>query len=551
MSATTSHFSSGGRPVIVHTLVELLYEAAARFGSNIAVSQDHESISYKDLNDWSTAFAALLLSRGLGRGDRVALCLPAGIDAVAAIVGILKSGAAYVPLDSRNPPAWNAFILADSNATAFVGDVGDLEVPDICVIGQEDMARTRNQAKSLPCAITAVSPIDTAYVIYTSGTSGKPKGVEVAHGNVIALLSSASNLFSFTSSDRWTLFHSTAFDFSVWEMWGAIASGAELVVLSYWSVRTPDAYLRIVRDRGVTVLNQTPTAFAGFSAAALRLGCELPDLRYVILGGEKVKPATLRTWADRFGLEKPHLINMYGITETTVHATFHRLTLEDLAGTESVIGRPLPGFSAPILTADHRDADPGEIGELLLAGPQVTNGYLNKPELTAERFVYLPGHEGIPYYRSGDLVSRRNTGDLVYHGRSDHQVKLRGHRIEIAEVEAAVRSHFGITDTVAWVKEYQDDDNRLICAYTCDSALSQPDIHSLREHVKALLPSYMRPAHYIFLREMPLTVNGKIDTDGIARHFEERRTIDASPSRLPAVSGRDYHEDSILGRRYP
>lgn len=520
-------FAGDGRAEDAGTLVELIHEATARFGSNIAVSEGHESVSYEDLNDWSTALAVLLRSKGLGRGDRVALCLPAGIDAIAAIIGILKSGAAYVPLDSRNPPAWNAFILADSSVAALVGDVGDLEIPDICVIGQEDMSRTRNQAKSLPGAITAVSPLDPAYVIYTSGTSGKPKGVEVAHGNVIALLSGTSDLFSFTSSDRWALFHSTAFDFSVWEIWGAIASGAELVVLSYWAVRTPDAYLQVIRDRGVTVLNQTPTAFVGFSAAALRLGCELPPLRYVIFGGEKVKPATLRAWADRFGLGKPHLINMYGITETTVHATFHRLTLQDLAGTESVIGRPLPRFTARILTADHRDAEPGEIGELLLAGPQVTNGYLNKPELTAERFVYLPGHEGTRYYRSGDLVSRRNTGDLVYHGRSDHQVKLRGHRIEIAEVEAAVRSHPGVGDAVAWVREFQDDDDRLICAHTCDAVLSSPDTHSLREHVKALLPSYMRPAHYVFLPEMPRTVNGKIDIDAVTRHFKERRTIDA------------------------
>jgi amino acid adenylation domain-containing protein len=504
-----------------------MHEAASRFGSNIAVSEGHESISYEDLNDWSSALAVLLRSRGLGRGDRVALCLPAGVDAIAAVIGILKSGAAYVPLDSRNPSAWNAYILADCNAAALVGDVGDLEIPGIWVIGQEDLARTRSQAKSLPGTITAVSPLDPAYVIYTSGTSGKPKGVEVGHGNVIALLSGMSDLFSFTSSDRWALFHSTAFDFSVWEIWGAIASGAELVVLSYWAVRTPGEYLRVVRDRGVTVLNQTPTAFVGLSAAALRLGCELPALRYVIFGGEKVKPATLRAWAGRFGLEKPRLINMYGITETTVHATFHQLTLQDLAGTESVIGRPLPGFNIRILTTDNRDAEPGEIGELLLAGPQVANGYLGEPELTAERFIYLPGQEDTRYYRSGDLVSRRDTGDLVYHGRSDHQVKLRGHRIEIAEVEGAVRSHSGVADAVAWVRTFHDDDERLICAYTGDAVLSPPDTHTLREHVKALLPSYMRPAHYVLLPEMPRTVNGKIDFDAVARHFKERRTIDA------------------------
>ncbi|OKI00997.1 hypothetical protein A6A06_19175 [Streptomyces sp. CB02923] len=459
----------------------------------------------------------------------MALRMPTGANAIAAMLGILRTGAAYVPLDVRNPPDRNAFIVADSRVSALVGDPGDTFGYTGPLVTEESVAALREHRAPAKPGPELPGPKDVAYIIYTSGTTGRPKGVPIRHGSVTALLAATSRLFRFSADDRWLLFHSMAFDFSVWEMWGALSTGAELVVLPYWTARTPGKTARFVRDRGITVLNQTPTAFSALTAAVLDDGADLPDLRYVVFGGEKLTPAVVRPWGKRFGLERPRLVNMYGITETTVHATFHQLTEDDLSGDDSVIGRPLPGFTHRIVTEDGRDAGPGEQGELWLAGPQVSEGYHNRPELTSERFTPGPtlDHGGPPprYYHSGDLVSQLPGGDLVYHGRADLQVKLRGHRIELSDVEAAVRAHPDAVDAVVWVQDFAPGDSRLVCAYTARAAQEDTglDARALRRHVKSVLPSYMHPAHYLALPELPRTINGKVDRAAAVRAFEERR----------------------------
>ncbi|WP_202917858.1 amino acid adenylation domain-containing protein [Streptomyces taklimakanensis] len=496
-----------------------------------ALSFEGETYSYAALDVWSRAVAERLWAAGVRRGDRVALRMAPGAEVVAAMLGILRIGAAYVPLDVRNPPARNEFILSDSRVTAFVGDPGEgppSGLSGLPLIGTDDVAKLLLAEASGGAAVDdhAPGPDDIAYVIYTSGTTGRPKGVPVRHGSVVALLESTSGLFSFRPDDRWLLFHSVAFDFSVWEIWGALSCGAELVVLPHWTARSPDGYLRVVREAGITVLNQTPTAFGAFADAALRRGEDLPRLRYVVFGGEKLTPAAVRPWAERFGTERPRLVNMYGITETTVHATFREWDRAELAGEESVIGPPLPGFVARVVTEDGRDAEPGEVGELWLSGPQVTEGYLERPDLNADRFPLGPAPDGgarLRYYRSGDLVSRRPDGDLVYRGRADLQVKLRGHRIELSDIEGAVRAHPGVVDAVVWVHEFGPGDSRLVCALVPSDGADGPGTRALREHVGGLLPSYMRPGRYLSLPELPRTVNGKIDRAAVARIFEEGR----------------------------
>ncbi|MEU3413822.1 amino acid adenylation domain-containing protein [Streptomyces sp. NPDC006658] len=511
------------------TLVDLFSRAAIEKPDRTALHIDDEKISYGHLSSWVDGLAGLLHDAGVRRGDRVALRMPPGANAIAAMLGILRAGAAYVPLDIRNPPARNAFIVTDSQVAALVGDAEETSGYTGPVVTEESVAALREHRADKGPGPERPGPQDVAYIIYTSGTTGRPKGVPVRHGNVTALFAAASRLFSFSAEDRWLLFHSMAFDFSVWEIWGALTTGAELVVLPYWTARTPVETARVVRDRGITVLNQTPTAFSALTTAILNEGIDLPELRYVVFGGEKLTPAVVRPWAKRFGLERPHLINMYGITETTVHATFHRLTEDDLAAEDSVIGRPLPGFTYRIVTEDGRDAVPGELGELWLAGPQVSEGYLNRPELTSERFTTGPARDGGEppprYYHSGDLVSRRAGGDLVYQGRADLQVKLRGHRIELSDVEAAVRTHPAVVDAVVWVHEFAPGDSRLVCAYTARASEEDagPDVRALRAHVKSVLPSYMQPAQYLALPELPRTINGKADRASVARAFEERR----------------------------
>ncbi|MGA8114940.1 MAG: AMP-binding protein, partial [Actinocatenispora sp.] len=357
------------------------------------------------------------------------------------------------------------------------------------------------------------SPDGIAYVIYTSGTTGTPKGVPVAHRNVLALLSATAGLFELGPDDTWLLYHSPAFDFSVWEMWGALAYGGHLVIPDRWARLSPEASVELLVKRGVTVLNQTPTAFATLSRAILDRD-DRPPLRYVVFGGERLAPSVLRPWADAVGLEAPRLVNMYGLTEATVHCTFHRVTAEDLRGQASVVGRPLPGLTARILD----DGAEPDRGELVVAGPQVVDGYLRRPELTAARFV--PGPDGTVHYHTGDLVRARPDGTLEYLGRADRQVKIRGHRIEIGEVEAAAGTVPDVAE-VAVVVESADDDPSggpatLHCFYTTHSGDPLAN-RALRQHLRGRLPQYMLPARFTWLANLPSTTNGKTDHAALRR----------------------------------
>ncbi|WP_308409197.1 amino acid adenylation domain-containing protein [Streptomyces sp. BV129] len=509
------------------TLVDALLHSFRARTDSVAVECGDDRLTYAGLDLWSDAVRAALGERGVRPGDRVAVRLAPGPGAIAAIAGIVRAGAAYVPLDVRNPPSRNAFILQDCAASALIGAADDTGATGLPVLSERDLDLLRTAPPAPPGGTApAPAPEDTAYVIYTSGTTGRPKGVPVTHEAVTALLGAASGLFTFTSEDRWLLFHSLAFDFAVWEMWGALATGARLVVLPQDTARSAESTLAVVADRGVTVLNQTPTAFAALSATALASDTELPGLRYVVFGGEKLTPGLLRPWAARYGLAAPRLVNMYGITEVTVHATYHEVTPEDLAGDDSCVGRPLPGFRTRVVGEDGRDA---ERGELWLAGPQVTHGYLGRPELDAERFVTASdGERTARYYRSGDLVSTRPDGALRYHGRADLQVKLRGHRIELSEIEAVVRDHPRVSDAVVWVHTFRPGDERLVCAFTTTGG-EPVEAGALHEHTGRDLPSYMRPARFLHLPELPRTVNGKVDRAAVA-------LTDPAPRRKAATA---------------
>ncbi|WP_405783764.1 amino acid adenylation domain-containing protein [Streptomyces sp. NBC_00859] len=507
-------------------LVSRFRASARTWPERTALSEEERRFTYAELDAWSESVARLLRVRGVAQGDRVVLRMPPGADCVAAVLGILKCGAAYVPLDVRHPVARREFIAHDSAAETLVGSWGDAPLPphiSALLTEEEVSAASRPGAAAVP-ATHAPGSDETAYIIYTSGTTGEPKGVPVRHRHVQALLDGAADVFTFTCDDRWLLFHSVAFDFSVWEMWGALSTGAELVVLPQWAARSPDTSLRLIAARSITVLNQTPTAFASLADAAARSGTALPALRYIIFGGEKLSPPSLRSWAKQYGMTCPRLVNGYGITETTVFTTFHEVTEDDLSGDTSVIGEPLPGFVIRVVDDQDREAPVGEKGELWLAGPQVTDGYLNRPELTADKFPTAPDPAtgGIRrYYRSGDLVSRDSNGSLVYDGRVDLQVKLRGYRIELSDIEAAVRRHEAVLDTVVTLHDFKASDTRLVCAYVTGDDAPSLDPRQLRQHMKSLLPSYMHPARYLRLAELPRTVNGKVDRAAIARSWKE------------------------------
>ncbi|HLM68681.1 MAG TPA: amino acid adenylation domain-containing protein, partial [Longimicrobium sp.] len=449
-----------------------------------------------------------LVRRGVGPEVRVGLFLERGTDMVAAILGVLKAGGAYVPLDPSYPADRVAFALSDAGVPVLLTQESlrsQVAVADgIEVIGL-DASADGIAAESAENPESGATPESLAYVIYTSGSTGTPKGALIEHRNVARLFSATDPWFGFGADDVWTLFHSYAFDFSVWEIWGALLYGGRLVVVPVDVSRDPDAFHALVREQGVTVLNQTPSAFRQFMRADAEQGGELA-LRNVIFGGEALEPASLREWVDRHGTDRPRLVNMYGITETTVHVTYRPLSREDVfEGAGSPIGVRIPDLRLYVCDANLRPLPVGVPGELYVGGAGVARGYLNRPELTAQRFVRNPFGEGT-LYRTGDRVRWLADGTLEYLGRLDEQVKIRGFRIELGEIESALLDHEGVREAAVVVREDVPGDKRIV-AYLVGDA----DADSLRAHLRQRLPEYIVPAAFVPMDVLPLTPNGKLD----------------------------------------
>ncbi|MGW7363964.1 amino acid adenylation domain-containing protein [Streptomyces sp. NPDC054841] len=494
---------------------EVFEEQAARTPEGIAVSFEGTQLSYAELNARANRIARVLRDKGVGPETLVGLCLERGTELIPALLGILKSGAAYLPLDPANPADRLAYIVRDAKAPVVVttSDVAGLFDGE-----PVDLVRLDTDAEHIgaqPAHDLGVpgSPENLIYTIYTSGSTGRPKGVALTHANVVRLLERGQEHYAFGPADVWPLFHSYAFDVSVWEMWGALLNGGRLVVVPYAVTRSPEEFTDLLVRERVTVLNQTPSAFRSLIGTTAEL-----SLRAVVFAGEKLEVSELRPWVDRFGLDDIALVNMYGITETTVHTTFHRLTDADLAPQAgNPIGRPLADLRVYILDAEGRPAPVGVPGEMYVAGPGVARGYLGRPELTAERFVPDPyGPAGSRLYRSGDLARRLADGSLEFLGRIDDQVKIRGFRIELGEIETALAAHPGVRDAVVLVREDTPGDRRLV-AYVTASAdhgpapAPAPAPAELRTHLDGTLPEYMIPSAFVALGALPLTTNGKLD----------------------------------------
>ncbi|HEX3527349.1 MAG TPA: amino acid adenylation domain-containing protein [Thermoanaerobaculia bacterium] len=474
---------------------------AAERPEAVAVVDEEAHLTYGELAARSQGLARWLRRSGVVPGERVGLQLERSPEMVVGILGVLAAGAAYVPLDPTYPEERLSFILADSGARI--------------VVRQAEISAAA--ATSGGATGGGVSPglDDLAYLIYTSGSTGRPKGVGVTHGNVLSLLGSTASGFGLGPQDVWTLFHSYAFDFSVWELWGALAFGGRLVVVP-WSVsRTPEVFRELLLRERVTVLNQTPSAFGQLLGAG-ETAADLPSLRLVIFGGEVLEPRLLQPWIDRYGDERPRLVNMYGITETTVHATQRRLGRSDL-GAGSRIGRPLADWAIYLLDGSGEPVPAGVAGEMFVGGAGVSRGYLGHPDLTAARFVPDPfaGSPGARLYRSGDLARHLLDGDLEYLGRIDGQVKVRGFRIEPGEIEAALASVAGVADAAVVLRRGLAGGDGLVAYAVAEpgAALAGP---TLREHLKRRLPDYMVPAQVVLVESLPLTANGKLDRRRLA-----------------------------------
>jgi amino acid adenylation domain-containing protein/non-ribosomal peptide synthase protein (TIGR01720 family) len=511
---------------------ELIAEPAARRPAEIAVSCGEHELTYGELEARANQLANHLTGRGVGPGTLVGISVERGLDMVVGLLGILKAGGAYLPLDPAYPADRLAYMLSDSTAPIVLTQrdlaVGLAGTQAEIIRLDEDWPVITQQPATPPH--TAVTADDLAYVIYTSGSTGRPKGVQIQHRSVVNLLLTTRPRFGFGPDDVWTVFHSYSFDFSVWELWGGLGAGGRVVLVPRAVARQPEDMWRLLLDEGVTVLNQTPSSFRELVDTAA--GADLPAasaLRTVIFGGEALEPTHLRTWYGRFGSPATRLVNMYGITETTVHVTCQEVDWADVTARGRVrMGRPLPNYQAYVLDAHGQPVPVGVAGELFIGGAGLARGYLDRPGLTAERFVTNPfaGPAGARLYRTGDVARYLPDGTLDYLGRADNQVKIRGFRIELGEIEAALSRHPDLAEVVV-VARREPAGNRLV-AYLVPHGRRPPETPLLRSFLRETLPEYMVPALFVALDRLPLTPSGKVD----------RRALPTTGS--PADTGREH-----------
>jgi len=486
-----------------------------------AVVYEEASLTYAELNRHANRLAHYLRGLGVKPDARVAICVERGLEMVVALLAVLKAGGAYVPLDPAYPGERLRFMLEDCAPVALLTQKHlqplFAEPPDAVrlVDVSADTTAWSHQLDSNPdCASVGLTPQHLAYVIYTSGSTGTPKGVMVEHRNVTRLFVATDAWFHFSRSDIWTLFHSYAFDFSVWEIWGALLYGGRLIVVSKSVVHSPGDFYKLLCQTGVTILNQTPSAFRQL-VTAQEASRELHQLRHVIFGGEALEVATLKPWYEQNKEQCTGLVNMYGITETTVHVTYRPLPRTQAEGGEgNLIGCRIPDLRIYILDECGEPAPVGVAGEMYIGGAGVARGYLNRPELTAERFLADPfaADAGARMYKTGDLGRWQSDETIEFVGRNDFQVKIRGFRIELGEIEARLAEHAGVQEAVVIAREDTPGDKRLVAYYTAADTNGQRNgAVEFRSHLSGKLPGYMLPAAYVRLTSMPLTPNGKLD----------------------------------------
>lgn len=471
------------------SLPDLFAATCRRQPEAAAVACRTSTLTYAELAAAARGLASELVRRGVRRGDLVGLRVSRSADVPVAVLGVMLAGAAYVPLDPELPPERLSHITAEAGIA--------------CVVGEHLPARGHADAQDAPLPV--VGPDDRAYVIYTSGSTGRPKGCVITHRNVLSLLGAALVLFDVGPADRWTLFHSINFDVSVWELWGAIATGGTAVVVDAEAAHDPVMFLRLLIEQRVTMLLMVPAVFRLLLDAYLDDGRPRHDLRYVIFAGEAVDLDAAATFTDGQA-DEVRLVNMYGPTETTVYATYKELDNAALRGANrSPIGYALPHVVISLRDDAGVEVTGGDSGEIWIAGGGVARGYLGREDLTAERFVSVGD---VRYYRTGDLARREPDGSLEFLGRIDRQVKLRGFRIELAEIEGVLRKCTGVRDAVVEMASGHDLGDYLVAYVVTDDRF---DAGLARAECQRLLPSHMLPSRYVERPAIPLTPSGKID----------------------------------------
>ena len=444
-----------GEQRCIHRIFESQVE---RSPDAVALIYQDIHLTYQELNSRANAIARHLIELGVGPEKPVGICSERSADMVLAILAILKAGGAYVPLDPMYPEERLRMILEDSAIEVILThhSVKNLfsEIPITHILSIDDSRYTGGYGENPEGGAV---PENLAYIIYTSGSTGKPKGTLIPHRQVTRLFTATESIFNFSADDIWSCFHSYAFDFSVWEIWGALFYGGRTVVVPYFTTRDPEKFHLLLEEERVTVLSQIPTAFIPLAEVDSAGGRKNSSLRYIIFGGEALDAGKLSTWWEDHAPSSPQLVNMFGITEITVHGTWHFLQPSDVqqGNVCSPIGRRLRDLVFYVLDKALNPVSPGVPGELYIGGAGLARGYLNRPDLTALRFVPDPfsGMEGGRLYRTGDLVRYLHDGSLDYLGRIDNQVKIRGFRIEPGEIENVLAAHPAVQEAAVMAQE--------------------------------------------------------------------------------------------------
>lgn len=486
------------------TIVDLFEKQVKLTPNNIAVKFKEKELTYRELNEKSNQLARYLVKNGAKNNMPIAIRMSKSIEMIISILAIIKAGCCYLPMDLSYPNERSVFMLKDSDAKMLLtlekNYLKNIKVKNI-IVDKIDFTKELNENLNL-----LISPDNLLYIIYTSGSTGIPKGTMLTHKNIVRLMKNDDFQFDFNENDIWTMFHSVAFDFSVWEMYGALLYGGKLIMVSENIARDPKKYLDLMRKEKVTVLNQTPTFFYNLLDVELNKKDSDLKIRYIIFGGEALKPNMTKPWKDKYNFTK--LINMYGITETTVHVTFKELKEQDFNSNISNIGNAIPTLNVYIMDKKQRLLPIGIEGEMCVSGDGVAKGYLNRPELNKEKFIKDPFNNKKRMYRSADSAILQENGDLYYKGRMDTQVKIRGFRVELGEIESKILSHPAISKCVV-LDDKSSDKNSYLVAYIVYKKLVT--IQELKNYLKDKLPEYMIPNYFVKVDSIPLNSNGKVD----------------------------------------